>query len=128
MGDTVPHATNSIVINMQLVDVDRLNRRRSSWERMDISRRKTGKGIAFEAEIDLQVFSAGVSERNLPPYCQQNWPVQNQQEHYADTQPGHHTTPNPPVTTRVCLIVFGHRATLLPPCERANAAAAWVST
>jgi hypothetical protein len=95
---------------------------------MKISRRKTGKGIAFEAEIDLQVFSAGVSERNLSPDCQQNWPVQNQQEHYPDTQPGHHATPNPPVTPRVCLIVLGHGATLLPPCERANTAAAWVST
>ena len=38
---------------MQLVDVDRFNRRGSGRERMKVSRREAGKGIAFQTEIDL---------------------------------------------------------------------------
>ena len=86
---------------MQLVDVDRFNRRRPGRERVKISRRETGKGIAFQAEINLQVFSAGVSKRDLPPYCQQKWPMENYQEHDSDTEADHHTTPNPTLALRL---------------------------
>ncbi len=38
----------------------------------------------------------------------------------ANNQAGDHATPKPPVTPRLCLIVLGHGATLLPLCPRAK--------
>ena len=38
----------------------------------------------------------------------------------ANSQAGDHATPKPPVTPRLCLIVLGHGATLLPLCPRAK--------
>jgi hypothetical protein len=36
------------------------------------------------------------------------------QQRNANNQAGDHATPKPPVTPRLCLIVLGHAATLLP--------------
>jgi hypothetical protein len=105
---------------MQLIDVDGFNRRWPSWECMKISRRKTGKGIALQTEIDLYVFSAGVSKRDLSANCQQNWSMKNDQEHRTNGQAGDHTTPKLPVTPLLRLVVFGHRAILLPLYLRAK--------
>jgi hypothetical protein len=59
-------------------------------------------------------------QHNFPADCQQNWPMKNDQKRDANNQTGDHATPKPPVTPRLCLIVLGHKATLLPVCRRAK--------
>jgi hypothetical protein len=59
-------------------------------------------------------------QHNFPADCQQNWPMKNDQKRDANNQTGDHATPKPPVTPRLCLIVLGHKATLLPECRRAK--------
>src|SRR5215467_7220126 len=71
---------------MQLVDVDRFNRRWSSRERVKISRCETGKRIALQAKISFQVFLGSVMQRNPAA-----------------------AGPTPPVRLRLCLTVFGHQ-------------------
>jgi hypothetical protein len=46
--------------------------------------------------------------------------MKNDQERDANNQAGDHATPNPPVTPRLCLIVLGHGAILLPTRQRAK--------
>jgi len=47
-------------------------------------------------------------QRNLSADCQQNWPVQNDQEDraYSDADP--HTAPKPPMVPCLGLIVIDH--------------------
>jgi hypothetical protein len=47
---------------------------------------------------------------------QQDRPMKKDQQCDANNQGGDHATPKPPVTPRLCLIVLGHGATLLPLC------------
>jgi hypothetical protein len=61
-----------------------------------------------------------VLSTNFPADCQQDWPMKKDQQCDANKQAGDHATPKPPVTPRLCLIVLGHGATLLPLCRRAK--------
>jgi hypothetical protein len=46
--------------------------------------------------------------------------MKNDKECKANNEAGHQATPKPPpVTPRLCLIVLGHKAILLPVCRRA---------
>jgi hypothetical protein len=76
--------------------------------------------IAFETEIDLQVLLGRVAQRDLPPHRHQDWPMKKDQKHHANSQAGHHAAPQAPVPPRLCLIMLGHNAILLPPCHRAK--------
>jgi hypothetical protein len=82
---------------------------------MKIPNRYVAKRISFDPEISLQIFLCGVTQHNRPSDCEQNRPMKNDQECKANNQAGHHAAPKPPpVTPRLCLIVLGHRAILLP--------------
>ena len=61
-----------------------------------------------------------VVQHNSPADRQQDWPMNKDQQCDANNQTGDHATPKPPVTPRLCLIVLGHAATLLPLCPRAK--------
>src|SRR6266480_211711 len=104
---------------MQLIDVDRFNRRWPGRERVKISRREAGKRIAFENEIDPQVLFCRIPKRNLPADCEQNWPMENDQERRAYSEANHYATPSP-VASHPCLILFSHERSLLPPRRRAK--------
>ena len=56
--------------------------------------------------------------------------MKNAQKRHEDEKAGDHATPKPPVTPRLCLIVLGHKAILLPLRLRAKGkwgvAAAWL--
>jgi hypothetical protein len=71
------------------------------------------KRIAFEPKVDLQIFSRSVAQYDLPPDCQQNWTMKNDQERHARSEADYHPTPKP-VAGHLCLILFSHRPTLLP--------------
>jgi hypothetical protein len=43
--------------------------------------------------------------------------MKHDQERDANNQAGDHATPKPPMVPRLCLIVLGHRAILLPLCR-----------
>jgi len=47
------------------------------------------------------VLFASVPKRDLPGYGQQNWPMKNDQEHYAYGQANHHAAPKVPVPLRL---------------------------
>lgn len=97
---------------MQLVDVDRFNRRWSSRERVKISRCETGKRIALQAKISFQVFLGSVMQRNPSADSQQNWPMKNhnQRRGYGKREQRPAAAgPTPPVRLRLCLTVFGHQ-------------------
>jgi hypothetical protein len=61
-----------------------------------------------------------VVEHNPPADCQQDWPMNKDQQSDKNKQAADHATPKPPVTPRLCLIVLGHGATLLPLCPGAK--------
>ena len=104
----MPPETKHIVIDMQLVDVDRFNRRWPSRERVKIPCCETGKHIPFENEIDLEVRFRRIPKRNLPADCVQNWSMKNNHERRAYSEADQQTMPNPTVASHLFVIVFGH--------------------
>jgi hypothetical protein len=65
---------------------------------VEISNRQIAEWIAFETEIDLQVFFGGVANRVVPDYGQQNWPMKNDQEPHPYREANHDPSPDAPVT------------------------------
>src|SRR6059036_3847525 len=116
----MPRKAKQVVIDIELVDIDRFYGRRSGREGVKVSCSEMTERIAFETEVDLQVLFGRVTQRNLPPHCHQNWPVENNQERRAYNNAGHHTPPRLPMAPRLCVIVLGHGAILLPPRCRAK--------
>jgi len=63
--------------------------------------------ISLEAKIGLQIFSRGVTQRNLSADCQQDWTMENCQKRHAHSKRRHCATPWS-ARLRLCLTVFGH--------------------
>ena len=110
----MPHEPKQAVIEIQRIDIDRFDSGRPRGDRVKISNRQIAERISFKAKIRLQVFFAGIPNRDLPDYRQQNWPMKNDQEPHASREANHHTTPDVPVALALRLIVLGHRAILFP--------------
>lgn len=110
----MPGESEQTVIEVKIIDVDRFVFRRPNRERMEISDGNTAERIAFDTKIAFQIVLRRIIQHNFMTDRQQNWPMKKNQQHEGDREANQDPTPKPPLTPRVCLIILGHRATLLP--------------
>ena len=112
--------TKQAVIKVEIVDINRFDSRRTNRERMKIADCDAAERVPFDAKVSLQIFVCGITEHNSSTDCEQDRPMKNEQKRHEDEKAGDHATPKPPVTPRLCLIILGHEAILLPVCRRAK--------
>src|SRR4029077_21234894 len=108
------------VIKIEIIDIDRFIFGRTNRKRVKIPNRYVAKRISSYPEISLEIVLCRLVQPYSSADCQQDWSMKKDEQYDANKQDGGHATPKPLVTPRLCLIVLGHGATLLPLCRRAK--------